>query len=584
MYFRLEDIYINNKSKKILSKAIIDINKVGIYLIKGKNGSGKTTIAKTLFNSYPKLISLMLQENDLIFKDISILDNIDMYQDKKDKILNVLKKYNLTYLIEKNSKYLSGGEKRVISLLRILFSDRKIIILDEPSNDIDYKVFARIYELIKEFSRKKAIVIISHDDRFDEYVKKYEIKDGELCLLEEVNKNIESIDELEYTNIKKIKNNNKNHNFIFYFCFIISLIFFIYSILNNFHLLKNEESYSKYKKGLYHISSLMGTNISEFNDLDSLNTTLIKSALKKNKLQYFNELDNESKRLEIGLEFHGDTIEKVYPQQFYNLDSKSYYDIEEKMEEEILKNINNQNINISYTTFLKDFLNSDEIPQPQVILPLSLKNQNILDYFQKYEYDVIFENDINDTIFIDFNEMLYNETLLKYSENNEKNITTEAIVKIKDNVEFLDFIIESGFDKQSFLIQGYELYLLNIEINNFNIWKIIIKTLIIYFILIIALLYVVINIYEVSNSKKYRNYYYYGFPISEINRYQKDYYLIRYFSVFACSITLITAGCIFVLYKSYIMIVTFLLYICCLNIIIIIIRKFLKVKLRRLIK
>src|SRR5690606_28362146 len=110
---------------------------------------------------------------------------INMHQDKKAKILNLLNEHNLAYLLDKNPKYLSGGEKRVISLLRVLLSDKSIIILDEPSNDIDYLMFNKIYELISFFSKQKIIIIISHDDRFDQYIKKYEIRKKKLCLIED---------------------------------------------------------------------------------------------------------------------------------------------------------------------------------------------------------------------------------------------------------------------------------------------------------------------------------------------------------------------------------------------------------------
>lgn len=579
MLLHLDDVYKKRKAEKLISEVEINVNSYGIYLICGKNGSGKTTIAKLLFEKYPQLISMMLQENDLIFKEESILDNIDMYQDKKDEILNLLDKYKLTYLLEKNPKHLSGGEKRVISLLRVLLSEKKIIILDEPSNDIDYLVFEKIYELIQFFSKQKTILLISHDDRFDQYIKKYEIQDKKLCLIEDRGIICKFSDSVPNKKLQIIK--TKNHNFVFYCCFLVSLGVLIYSLWNGLNL-KEAELYSKYKPGTYHISSFIGTNTNDFNDSDSLNTSLIRAATKWNKSEYIKKLNDNNKRLEVGLEFDKNSVKKVYPLQFYNIDQKSYTNVTDKMKEMVLSSIDNEDLAVNFQTKLTDFLNTEEITQSKVSLPVALKNDKIIKFFKRYGYQIIFDNQSNNVISLDFNEQLYNEALLAI--DNKKNILIEAIIVLKNGTNFMDFIIANHLDKQSFLIQGYELYLLNNEINNFNTWYLLIQSLLRFLLLIVGLLWIIINIYERSNSQRYRVLYYYGFSLSEIERHQSFYYLLKYFLTFVYISCLLLGFIIFYHFQSYVVLFVFVIYVAIINAFVVLIWKSLKRKIRRLVK
>jgi hypothetical protein len=502
-----------------------------------------------------------------------------MCQDKKTEILNLLDKYKLTYLLDKNSEYLSGGEKRVISLLRVLLSDKEIIILDEPSNDIDYVIFEKIYELIKFFSKQKTILLISHDDRFEQYEKKYKIEDKKLILIEDrriTNKFPETI-----TNKQLQLISTKNHNFVFYCCFLIILGVLIYSFWNGISL-KETKPYTKYKQGTYHISSFIGTNTADFNDSDALNTSLIKAAMKRNKIEYLKKLNDSNNRLEVGLEFEENTVKKIYPLQFYNMDNKSYTNVTDKMQDIIISSINNKNVMINFKTSLGDLLNMGENVPHNVHLPVSLNNKKVSEFFERYGYQVIFDNNQNNTITLDFNIQLYNQALSVIDTKN--NILVEAIVVLKDGTNFMDFIISNQLDKQSFLIQGYELYYLLKEANKFNTWYLLIRSLALYIILVSGLLWIIINIYERSNSQRYRVLYYYGFSLSEIERHQRFYYLLKYFQAFVYISCILSGFVIFYHARSYIVLLVFVMFVVIINALAALIWRSAKIGIRRAVR
>lgn len=553
MTLELGNINIKDNSQKLISQVEIDVDSYGIYLISGKNGSGKTTLAKLLYEKYDQLIAIMLQENDLILKDMSVLNNIDMYQGKEVEIRNFLILHNLEYILEKNPKFLSGGERRLISILRILFSDKKILILDEPSNDIDFQMFQKIHELILLFSKEKAILLISHDDRFDQYVKKYEIQEKNIKLIEERKITTKFPDSIRNTELKAIQ--VKKHNFMFFCYFTVSLAILIYSLCTGYNI-KKLKPYTKYNQNVYHLSSLIGTNVNEFNDTDAINTSVLRAAFKWNKLEYLKKVKENSMRLEIGLDINKETVECIYPLQFYNIENKSYINITDKMHE-IISVTNKDNSIIKFRTSIADYLNNNS--QNIAVLPVSLKkNNNLITKLKEYGYQIDYNNESEDIISLDFNIDLYNNALLEIQD--QKNILVETMVRLKDNTSFMNFILENQLEKQSFLIQGYNIYILNNEINKINAWYILIKSLLIYLILLIAIFWITIYIYESSGYVRSKILYYYGFSISDIIKQKILYYHIRYFNYFMYIGCILTGSFMSYRFKSYTVLILCIIY------------------------
>ena len=73
------------------------------------------------------------------------------------------------FLFTPNQQYapiekLSGGEKRRLFLLRMLISNPNVLILDEPTNDLDVQTLAVLEEYIESF--KGCVIVVSHDRYF----------------------------------------------------------------------------------------------------------------------------------------------------------------------------------------------------------------------------------------------------------------------------------------------------------------------------------------------------------------------------------------------------------------------------------
>lgn len=165
------------------------------YLLIGENGTGKSSIIKLLLKqiynyNYSNIkynnVSLNDIDDDLIYKDISyvqqqpyIFSNSIYYnifyneRFSEDFINHILdtcclnqlvnqNKEGLNYFIKNNGENISGGEKQKIAIARALASKPKILIMDEPLKNIDYKSAKKIINEILSI-KDMTIIVISHD-------------------------------------------------------------------------------------------------------------------------------------------------------------------------------------------------------------------------------------------------------------------------------------------------------------------------------------------------------------------------------------------------------------------------------------
>lgn len=169
IHLEIEEIKI--RRKKLLASCSFNLTE-GVIVIKGRNGIGKTTLAKKIYHQlkeeHQEVSSVFLdQSNDEILVERSVLENIAMTSNSKvlEKVKGILETIELEYLLSCDVKKLSGGEKRIIAILRAFISDAKIIMMDEPTNDLDYRMVEKLCQWIQMFSKEKIFLIVTHDSR-----------------------------------------------------------------------------------------------------------------------------------------------------------------------------------------------------------------------------------------------------------------------------------------------------------------------------------------------------------------------------------------------------------------------------------
>ena len=228
------NIKIEYAKKRYDDKIVLDVEKIdiksnNIYAVVGMNGSGKSTLINGIagvekfsessisydgkqFEDVRDNITLMLQ-NFYIFND-TVRNNILLpakYSKKKIDFQKNLEKYikffNIESLLNKNARKLSGGEKTKTALLRALIRDTDLVILDEPTNNMDVDGIKAVEELIMYLKEEgKTVILITHNimqvEKIADYVlfmDKGKVAD---CIRKENMKNI--FDNLSLKEILKV--------------------------------------------------------------------------------------------------------------------------------------------------------------------------------------------------------------------------------------------------------------------------------------------------------------------------------------------------------------------------------------------
>lgn len=184
--------------------------------IEGQNGSGKSTFSKILTTLYrPDSGSILINNRDIKFYDAEkvrekillvtnedILFNDTIYNNialgKNIEITDILdrakeinfydfiasKEDGLEFIINENGKNLSTGQRKKILLLRALFADTEIVILDEVLSGMDIESRNKVETLVDNDNEKTYIVISHEPIKNINFSKKYKITNGELYILQ----------------------------------------------------------------------------------------------------------------------------------------------------------------------------------------------------------------------------------------------------------------------------------------------------------------------------------------------------------------------------------------------------------------
>lgn len=208
--------------------------------ILGPSGSGKTTLLNIIggldkytygnliidgvstkkykerdWNNYrSKKVGFIFQSYNLINHQ-TVLSNVLLSlniagKPKKESIKlakKVLKDVELENYIKKKPKELSGGQMQRVAIARALVTNPDIILCDEPTGALDSQTSIQIMELLKEISKEKLVIMVTHNVTL---ANKY--SDRVIALNDGVITYDTSPYEVENCSLKKIKNKRKTMN------------------------------------------------------------------------------------------------------------------------------------------------------------------------------------------------------------------------------------------------------------------------------------------------------------------------------------------------------------------------------------
>ena len=199
MLFEVKNLTLGYEKENVIENVSFTVNKGDFIIIVGANGAGKSTLIKGILGLIPIYSGDIIFDNSLKRNEIGYMpqetkvdssfpasvseivlsgtlarNRFKLFYNKKDKedATNALKILNIYDIKNKSFQDLSGGQRQKVLLARSLCATNKLLILDEPSNNLDSKSREEFYLLLMRLNKELGITImmISHDTDIDKMV------------------------------------------------------------------------------------------------------------------------------------------------------------------------------------------------------------------------------------------------------------------------------------------------------------------------------------------------------------------------------------------------------------------------------
>lgn len=203
-------------SRTLFSNFSYEFPEVGLVALLGDSGSGKSTILNLisgLDNDYQGTIEInkinfktltkqeiqdfRIKNIGYVFQNFSLLNLESVFNNvlfpldtisndkksiKKQRVLDALKLVDMESKRNNQINKLSGGEKQRVAIARSIINNPSVILCDEPTGALDSKNAKSVFDLLKQISKTKLVIIATHDA---EEIAKYAdriltIKDGKI--------------------------------------------------------------------------------------------------------------------------------------------------------------------------------------------------------------------------------------------------------------------------------------------------------------------------------------------------------------------------------------------------------------------
>jgi zinc transport system ATP-binding protein len=187
----MENVSVSFDRQSVLQDVNLSIDKDEFLAIIGPNGGGKSTLLKVILglikadqgrisvfgkkpgdpsNPIGYLPQYVSFDPDF---PINVFDTVlsgryhglfkNYSDDDREKVVNALEEVGMLKMRHRQMSRLSGGQKQRVFIARAIVRDPKLLLLDEPMASIDPKMQESFYELLAQFRKRMAIVLVSHD-------------------------------------------------------------------------------------------------------------------------------------------------------------------------------------------------------------------------------------------------------------------------------------------------------------------------------------------------------------------------------------------------------------------------------------
>lgn len=185
-----ENLVIGYKNP-ITSPINLTIEDGDYVVVIGENGAGKTTLLKTMLNLNEKLSGDIIFENinrdeigylpqstsiandfpATVYEVVLSGNNISPFpfysKAEKKRAEKIMEELNITELKHDSLSEISGGQKQRVLLARALVNPKKLLLIDEPTNNLDEKSIDELFKILEKInSMGTTILLITHEKNY----------------------------------------------------------------------------------------------------------------------------------------------------------------------------------------------------------------------------------------------------------------------------------------------------------------------------------------------------------------------------------------------------------------------------------
>ena len=212
-------------NKNTLKDVSLSVSKGEFVLLCGASGSGKTTLLRLLIDSFAPFgeksgtihidesthVALVGQNAETQIVSDTVWHNLAFYLESmgedsnsiRAKVSEIAEFFDISNLFHKETANLSGGEKQLLNLASVMVADPDILLLDEPTSQLDPIAARHFIEAVKRLHEETGITVIISEHRTEELWgfadKVCVLNDGELfaCSGDDYNLNGISCDAID---------------------------------------------------------------------------------------------------------------------------------------------------------------------------------------------------------------------------------------------------------------------------------------------------------------------------------------------------------------------------------------------------
>ena len=200
-------IYVSDSNVSVGIRGVnLSFDRGEFVAVTGKSGSGKSTLLNVIsgmdtyeegellvegeptshfmqkdWEEYRKqYISFIFQDYNII-ESFTVLQNVELAlmnmenpRERRERALELLRRVGLEKHIHHKGSKLSGGQKQRTVIARALAKDSPIILADEPTGNLDSHSSKEIIELLREVSRDKLVIVVTHNfEQVEDYATRH---------------------------------------------------------------------------------------------------------------------------------------------------------------------------------------------------------------------------------------------------------------------------------------------------------------------------------------------------------------------------------------------------------------------------